>query len=95
MNPDASRHRVLPWAEDLDTPRCPGALMLVVLALGMALWLAWVMPLGPSLVTNPLGALMAIVLIPVACAYAVPVVLLPWLAVQGLGRLIARSAPRS
>lgn len=94
MRPDASRHRPLPWAEDLDVPRCPRALMLAVPALGMALWLAWVAPAGLAPALNPLGALMALVLIPVACGYAVPVVLLPWFAVQCLGRLIARSTPR-
>lgn len=62
--------------------------MLAVLALGMALWLSWVVPSGSALATNPLGALMAVALLPVACGYAVPVVLLPWLAVQGLrGRI--------
>lgn len=92
MHPDASRRRLLPRAEDPDAPRFPGALMLVVPVLGMALWLGWVAPTGPALVTHPLGALMALALIPVACGYAVPVVLLPWFAVQWLGRLIARSA---
>lgn len=95
MHPDASRRRLPPWAEDLDAPRCPGPLMLVVLALGIALWLSWVTPAGHALLTSPVGALMAFALIPVACGYAVPVVLLPWFAVQGLCRLIARSTPRS
>lgn len=92
MHPDASRRRLRPWAEDPDVPRCPGALMLVVLVLGMTLWLSWVAPVGPAVALNPVGALMALALLPVACGYAVPVVLLPWFAVRWLGRLIARSA---
>jgi hypothetical protein len=98
MYPDTRRSRLpgpLPEAELLDEPRCPGAVGLVVLAVGMALWLSWVTPLGADLALNPLSALMAIVLLPVACGYAVPIVLLPWLALQGLRRLIASASPQS